>query len=73
MHLYDPGTLIHLALIPQALVRPHSLISMHSWSADPVNPVGQEHVKLPFVLTHSAFDAHGELRHSLISVKLLML
>lgn len=68
MHLYDPGTLMHLALIPQAPERPHSLISKHSSLAEPVYPSGHKQEKLPFVFTHLAPSAQGFFSHSLISV-----
>ncbi len=38
----------------------------------PVNPGGQEQVKLPSVLTHIAMEAHGLFAHSLISVEIVL-
>ncbi len=38
----------------------------------PVNPGGQEQVKLPSVLTHIAMEAHGLCAHSLISVEIVL-
>lgn len=67
MHLYDPGILMHFAFTPQAPGRPHSLMSKHSSCASPVYPPGHKQLKLPLVLTHSAFLAQGLVSHSLIS------
>lgn len=67
MHLKDPGTLMHLAFIPQAPDLPHSLISIQSSFADPVYPSGHKQEKLPFVLTHVAVVAQGFESHSLMS------
>lgn len=67
-HVYDPGVLIHLALIPQALGLAHSFWSTQPPSGcDSVNPSGQLHSKPPSVFLHVAPFAHGLLLHSSIS------
>lgn len=71
MHLYDPGTLIHLAFAPHAFARPHSLISTHSSVFNVVYPFGHEHLKDPGIFTQSAPFLHGLLKHSSISIYLL--
>jgi hypothetical protein len=73
MHLNEPGTFIHLALVAQELFLEHSLISRQSsLFVKALNPTGQLQLKLPGVFTQTAAGGQGLSTHSSTSVGLAL-